>query len=108
MIRIPTFTASSGEYNVVIYSGSALATGDFNTSYVLDTRATQEPMTVDQVLARCSNLATRREEIWPNGTEVQEQLFGNLEQLHQTTMVRTVHLRVRTQKSYRPKETIYR
>jgi hypothetical protein len=27
-----------------------------------------------------------REEIWSNGTEVQEQLFGNLEQLHQTTM----------------------
>jgi hypothetical protein len=26
------------------------------------------------------------EEIWPNGTEVQEKLFGNLEQLHQTTM----------------------
>jgi hypothetical protein len=24
--------------------------------------------------------------ILPNGTEVQEQLFGNLEQLHQTTM----------------------
>jgi hypothetical protein len=22
-------------------------------------------------------------EIWPNGNEVQEQLFGNLEQLHQ-------------------------
>jgi hypothetical protein len=27
-----------------------------------------------------------RDEIWPNGTEVQEQLFGNLEQLHQTTI----------------------
>jgi hypothetical protein len=26
------------------------------------------------------------EEIWPNGTEVQEQLFGNLEQLRQMTM----------------------
>jgi hypothetical protein len=26
------------------------------------------------------------EEIWPNRTEVQEQLFGNLEQLRQMTM----------------------
>jgi hypothetical protein len=35
---------------------------------------------------RCQKLATLRKEICPNGTEVQEQLFGNLEQLHQTTM----------------------
>jgi hypothetical protein len=38
-----------------------------------------EPMPVDHVLTR-----TLREEIRPNGTEVQELLFGNLEQLHQT------------------------
>jgi hypothetical protein len=31
---------------------------------------------------KCPKLATLREEIWPNGTDVQEQLFGNLEQLH--------------------------
>jgi hypothetical protein len=42
-------------------------------------------MTVNDDLTRCPNLATLREEIWPNGTEVQEQLFGNLEQFHQTT-----------------------
>jgi hypothetical protein len=34
---------------------------------------------------------TRTKRIWPNGTEeVQEQLFGNLEHLHQTTMFITI------------------
>jgi hypothetical protein len=42
-------------------------------------------MTVDHVLTRCPKPATLREDIWPNGTEVQEQLLGNLEQRHQTT-----------------------
>jgi hypothetical protein len=39
-------------------------------------------MTVDHVLTRYPKLATLREKIWPNGTEVQEQPFGNLEQFH--------------------------
>jgi hypothetical protein len=44
-------------------------------------------MAVDLVLTRCPKLATLMgEEVWPNGTEVQEQLFDNLEQFHQTTM----------------------
>jgi hypothetical protein len=37
-----------------------------------------QPMTVDHVLTRCPKLTTlMREEIWPNGTDVQKQLFGN-------------------------------
>jgi hypothetical protein len=38
-----------------------------------------EPMPVDHALTRCPKLATLMEEIWPNGSKVQEQL-------HQTTM----------------------
>jgi hypothetical protein len=43
-------------------------------------------MTVDHVLTRCPKLPTQREDIWLNRTEVEEQLFVNLEQLHQMTM----------------------
>jgi hypothetical protein len=43
-------------------------------------------MTVYHVPTRCPRPATLREEIWPNGTEVQDQLFGIQEQFHQTTM----------------------
>jgi hypothetical protein len=46
-------------------------------------------MTFNQVLTRWWKLATPREEIWPNGTEVQEQLFGKLEELHHMTMYTT-------------------
>jgi hypothetical protein len=40
----------------------------------------QEPMTVIHVLTRCLKLAILREEIWPNRTEIQEELFGNLDE----------------------------
>jgi hypothetical protein len=45
-----------------------------------------------------------REDIWPNGTEVQEQLFGNLEELYQMAVFiavagSTVHLRMQKKKT---------
>jgi hypothetical protein len=36
-------------------------------------------MTVNHVITRCPKLAILKEKILPNRTEVQEQLFGNLE-----------------------------
>jgi hypothetical protein len=49
-------------------------------------------MTVDPVFTRCSKLATLREEIWPKGTEVQDQLLGDLEQVHHTMNITEAEL----------------
>jgi hypothetical protein len=70
-IRIPS-TASPGE-SKWSYSAYAQASADYNiincgigeSDMCL---CNTEPMTVDHVLTTCLNLATPREEMWPNGT----------------------------------------
>jgi len=44
-----------------------------------------EPMTVQHILGRCPKLAALRRETWPEGTRLQDQLYGDVQQLRKTT-----------------------